>query len=147
MRKLFRFKYEPCNGTCYGYCKALPEELRRLTETGRQDLVSLMVRAHEHLCDNPDFSFGVDRDEDMGIFVSHFRTPDQTEVFADFMFADCVKEVCEKVLEAAIPKVKGACSYGNSGEEDLASEILRLCTDVAFKELQSKPCPCQEGAA
>lgn len=35
MRKLFRFKYEPCNKTCYAYCSKLMKELRTTPEQPR----------------------------------------------------------------------------------------------------------------
>lgn len=28
MRKIFRFKYEPCNNMCYAWCDKLPSLLR-----------------------------------------------------------------------------------------------------------------------
>jgi len=56
MRKLFRFKYEPCNKTCYAYCQRLMTELRALPKVECQELVDAMVKAHNRLCDNPEFS-------------------------------------------------------------------------------------------
>lgn len=49
MRKLFRFKYEPCNKTCYAYCSKLMGELRKLPDGERRDLVASMVEAHNRL--------------------------------------------------------------------------------------------------
>ena len=85
MRKLFRFKYEPCNGDCYAWCDHLPNELMKVSEEERQTIVGLMVEAHNKLCDNPEYSFGVDLDEGTRIFVAHFRTPEATEVFCSMI--------------------------------------------------------------
>ena len=146
MRKLFRFKYEPCNGTCYAWCDVLPTELLKLSPEERQNVVGKMVSAHASLCDNPDYSFGVDLDDKTQVFVAHFRTPGATETFVDTTFSGCVKQVCEKVLGTEIPKTAGQCNYGDNGAEDLGAEILRACTDVVFREKHHNECPCH-GAA
>ena len=142
MRKLFRFKYEPCNKTCYAWCDKLTVELNNMSQAEREEIVSLMVEAHSRLCDNPDYSFGVDVDEKIGVFVAHFRKPESTETFVNSSFAECVREVCEIVLNAEIPKVDGNCNYGDNGAESLGEEILRACTDVAYREKHHRECPC-----
>lgn len=144
MRKIFRFKYEPCAGMCYAWCKALQRELRKMSEVDRQKLVNLMVTAHDQLCDNPEYSFGVDVNEEKGIFAAHFRTPEQTDLFASHDFAECVTEVCNRVLSTEIPAPsEDVCSYGQNGTEDLGNEILKFCADEAFSNLQDAPCSCE----
>lgn len=143
MRKLFRFKYEPCNKTCYAYCSKLMTELRRLPQNEREFLVSNMVEAHNRLCDNPDYSFGVDVDETNNVFVSHFRTPESTDLFSNKKFSDCVKSVCNVVLRTDIPQVKGECNFGDNGAKNLGREILKFCTDVGYAEVLEKHCECK----
>ena len=143
MRKLFRFKYEPCNKTCYAYCSKLMTELRKLSPSERESLVSTMVEAHNKLCDNPEYSFGVDVDEENNIFVSHFRTPKSTDLFSDKEFSDCVKSVCDMVLTTNIPRVNGECNFGDNGAEDLGREILKFCTDVGYAEVLEQHCECK----
>jgi hypothetical protein len=142
MRKLFRFKYESCNKTCYAWCQVLPEELNKLSVQERQDTVNLMVEAHNRLCDNPDYSFGVDMDDATHMFVAHFRTPKSTETYLSDSFGDCVKEVCGQVLKTDIPQVAGNCTFGDNGAEDLGKEILRACVDEVFREEHHQACPC-----
>ena len=143
MRKIFRFKYEKCEGKCYAWCKVLQRELRKMPEDRRQDLVNLMVDAHNQLCDNPEYSFGVDVQEAKGIFVAHFRTPEKTDLFASNSFEECVVEVCKAVLDTKIPAPpEGVCVYGQNGTEDLGNEILKFCKDEAFEKLQDRPCAC-----
>lgn len=142
MRKLFRFKYEPCNGTCYAWCDALPEELNKLTDEDRRLLVFSLVQAHNKLCDNPDFSFGIDRDDNTGMFVAHYRTPEKTDTFLHPSFAESVRVICEVVLLANIPPIAGACNFGDHGSEDLGREILRACTDLVYREEHHQSCPC-----
>lgn len=142
MRKLFRFKYEPCNGTCYAWCDALPEELNKLTEERRKLIVELMVKAHESLCDNEEYSFGIDRQDESGMFVSHFRLPDRTDTYLNSNFEECVTNICNTVLSTPIPQKVGACTFGSNGAEDLGSEILRACIDIAFRKKHHDSCPC-----
>jgi len=147
MRKLFRFKYEPCNGMCYAWCITLTKELRKLSEDDRQNLVDLMVRAHNQLCDNPEYSFGVDVDEENDIFVAHFRTPEKTDLYSDKLFGRCIQKVCDEVLLTDIPQVEGDCVFGDNGAESLGEEILRFCTDEGFKKLQKRHCECKAHVA
>lgn len=147
MRKLFRFKYEPCNKTCYAYCAKLMTELRKLPQHERESLVSNMVEAHNKLCDNPEYSFGVDVDEQNNMFVSHFRRPESTDLFSSREFSQCVMSVCETVLNTDIPKVNGKCTFGDNGAEDLGREILKFCTDVGYAEVLENHCECKAVAA
>jgi len=147
MRKLFRFKYEPCNKTCYAYCSKLMTELRRLPQAEREALVSNMVEAHNRLCDNPEYSFGVDVDEANDIFVAHFRTPASTDLFSSKEFANCVNSVCGTVMATDIPRGTGECNFGDNGAEDLGREILKFCTDVGYAEVMEKHCECKAHAA
>jgi len=146
MRKLFRFKYEPCKGDCYAWCDSLPEELNKLSEEKRKLIVTMMVDAHNKLCDNPDYSFGIDRDDARGMFVAHFRTPASTETFLHGWFSESVQAVCELVLNTEIPQIAGACSYGEHGAEDLGKEILRACTDLVYRKEHHDNCPCTKTA-
>lgn len=147
MRKMFRFKYEPCNGTCYAWCDSLIRQLRDMTEEKRKETVALMVKAHNKLCDNPLYSFGVDMDDNLGIFVAHFRTPDKTDLFSGKTFVEVVEQVCGAVLATEIPALTGACNFGDNGAEDLGREILRFCSDIGFAELQERHCECKAHAA
>ena len=144
MRKLFRFKYEPCNGTCYAYCAILPEELNRLEETERHQVVDKMVTAHNRLCDNPDYSFGVDMDDKSKAFVAHFRKPSETQLLYGPSFKEAVEKVCGTVMETHIPKVDGKCVYGDNGAEDLGREILQACSDPEFLRKHHERCPCSQ---
>ncbi len=147
MRKLFRFKYEPCNGMCYAWCDKLTIELRKLSDQHRQTLVALMVEAHSHLCDNPDYSFGVDVDEINGHFAAHFRTPTTTDLYSGDSFSGVVTRVCREVLGTHVPTVEGECVFGDNGAESLGEEILRFCTEEGFKELQQRHCECKAHVA
>lgn len=144
MRKLFRFKYEPCQGTCYAWCDALPEELNKLNEADKRLIVELMVSAHNKLCDNPEYSFGIDRQDKSGMFVSHFRTPERTDTFLDSSFFSSVQQICSVVLNTDIPQINGQCTFGDHGSEDLGRDILRACSDIVYREQHHTNCPCSK---
>jgi hypothetical protein len=118
-------------------------ELRKLSQNERESLVETMVEAHNKLCDNPEYSFGVDVDEENNIFVSHFRTPKSTDLFSNKEFSDCVKSVCGTVLTTDIPRANGECTFGDNGVEDLGREILKFCTDVGYAEVLAQHCECK----
>lgn len=143
MRKLFRFKYEPCNRTCYAYCQILMRELRKLADKDRQQLVNAMVQAHNHLCDNPEYSFGVDIDEKENIFVGHLRTPKSTDLFSGRDFDSTIYKTCNAVLNTQIPQVKGDCNFGDNGGESLGQEILKFCTDLGYAQIKESHCECK----
>ena len=146
MQKLFRFKYEPCNGMCYAWCDKLTTELLKLTVGNRQALVATMTKAHDRLCDNPNYSFGVDVDAAGTTFVAHFRTPEKTDLYSSKDFVNVVSMVCTEVMKADIPQIKGDCVYGANGAEDLGREILRACEDIAYREEHHNNCPCKHTA-
>jgi hypothetical protein len=147
MRKMFRFKYEPCNGTCYAWCDSLIRRLREMPDEDRRSLVVTMVQAHNRLCDNPAYSFGVDVDDSLRFFVAHFRTPEKTDLYSGMDFAAVVHQVCAAVMNTEIPVLSGACVFGDNGAEDLGREILRHCTDIGFAELEERHCECKAHAA
>lgn len=125
MKKLFRFKYEPCNGTCYAHQPIFFEEMKKLNTEEKTTLVDTIVKAHDQLCDNPEFYFGLDLCEKTGLFIGHFIQPSRTDVFSGNSLRECITEMCEAVIATDIPKVEGLCTFGNNGNENLAQEILR----------------------
>lgn len=145
MRKLFRFKYEPCEGTCYAWCDYLPAVLNKIGSSERQVTVNLMVEAHKALCDSRDYYFGIDM-TDTGIFIAHFKTPEKVNIYSSPDFSQCVEQVCLAVLKEKIGPSTGECIYGNSGQEDLGKEILRACVDTLYREDHHKKCPCHIAA-
>jgi hypothetical protein len=128
MRKLFRFKYEPCNGTCYAPEKIFFRELSELTQASRIEMVDTIVKAHDKLCDNPAYSFGIDLDEDLNVFVGVFVQPGRVDTFAGKTLEECVLKLCTAVINTNIPTQEGQCNFGNAGAENLAEKILAACS-------------------
>jgi hypothetical protein len=127
MKKLFRFKYEPCKGDCYYAEELFQESLRKLDSKQRKELIDLVVKAHDNLCDNPDYSFGLDFCLKTQTFIGHFQQPDRIDVFASKTFHECIIDLCQDVANANIPTNLGNCEYGVNGNENLAEIISRSC--------------------
>lgn len=118
-----------------------------MSEADRRLLVYSMVEAHNKLCDNPEYSFGIDRCDDTGMFVAHLRTPKKTDTYLNNNFRESVSAICGVVMTAEIPKAAGACNFGDHGSEDLGRDILRACTDLIYREEHHQKCPCSKEVA
>lgn len=127
MKKLFRFKYEPCNGTCYAHQPIFFSEMKKLTPLEKETLVAVIVKAHDQMCDNPDYYFGVDFCEDTNVFIGHFTQPNRCDLYTANTLAECVSKMCKDVINTTIPIYKGLCNFGTSGNENLADQILACC--------------------
>ncbi len=127
MKKLFRFKYEPCNGTCYTRDDVFFREMSKIDQVTKERLVDTIVEAHDNLCDNPDYYFGLDLCEESGVFIGHFVQPGRTDIFTGSSLSQCINKICTNVIGTDIPKLYGTCEYGNSGVENLAEQILKAC--------------------
>lgn len=124
MKKLFRFKYEPCNGTCYAHEPIFFKELSGITNERREILVNIIVKAHDKLCDNPEYSFGIDLCEKSGIFIGHFRTPEKIDIYTGHTLEEACLDLCKAVIQTEIPILEGQCTFGDNGTENLAKQIL-----------------------
>lgn len=83
MRKLFRMKYEPCNGQCYAYDEVLNvKNLGVDTETAAE-LLDRIIKIHEPACGNEQLAYTLDYDEETEVFVSGFVHYGALDLFAD----------------------------------------------------------------
>ena len=95
----------------------------------RHSTIDMMVKAHDKLCDNPDYSFGINTNMVQGkpVYAAYFRTPQSTNLFIADTFSEVVQQVCSDVMQADIPQVQGQCTFGQNGQENLAQEIINTC--------------------
>lgn len=125
MKKLFRFKYEPCNGTCYAPEIIFFEEMKKITQDDKIKLTKKIVKAHDQLCDNSDYSFGLDMCEKTNLFIGHFRQPERLDLFTGNTLSECIDDMTNYIIQTNIPKMEGLCVYGDNGPENLAEQILK----------------------
>lgn len=129
MKKLFRFKYEPCSGTCYCPGDKFFEELNKFDEDGKKQLINKIVSAHDSTCDDPNQLFAIDYDENVGVYIGTVFDNGRLDLFSDKSFVslvDALTSFVKKQNEGRASK-SGNCVYGASGIEDLANIILKQC--------------------
>lgn len=128
MKKVFRFQYEPCAGTCYAHEELFTTELRRIPLENLESMVSKIVAAHDSICDDSSQRFGVDYCEVNNIFVGSFINGTRLDLFSNKNFFNLINTLSEHVLSENKNKKKsfGDCIYGLNGNENLAEIILKL---------------------
>lgn len=126
MKKVFRFQYEPCVGTCYQYKDIFQKELGKISKENLKSIVNKIVEAHDSTCDDPSQRFGVDYDENNQLFVGSFINGTKLDLFSDNSFELLINTLTSHVLKENKNKtyVSGQCTYGNNGNENLAEIIL-----------------------
>lgn len=124
MKKLFRFKYEPCNGTCYAPEDVFFSQMKQIQQNEKLKIIEKIVTAHDKMCDNPSYSFGLDMCEKTNLFIGHFNQPDRLDVFTGVTLQECIDDMTSYILKTTIPRVDGFCNYGNHGIENLKQQIL-----------------------
>ena len=127
MKKLFRFKYEPCNGTCYAHQPIFFKEMKKLTLNERTTLVNEIVKAHDNLCDNPNYYFGLDLCQESNVFIGHFVQPDRLDTFSGKTLNECILKMSKHIINTEIPQLEGSCNFGHQGYENLSEQIMQAC--------------------
>ncbi len=70
MRKLFRMKYESCNGQCYADEDVMNIHNLGLDAEGASTFLRRLLAMHEPSCGNPQISFSLDVDDDTVTYVA-----------------------------------------------------------------------------
>ena len=70
MRKLFRMKYESCNGQCYASDDVAQLHLLGLDAEGAATFLRRLLAMHEPSCGNPQISFSLDVDDATSTYVA-----------------------------------------------------------------------------
>lgn len=70
MRKLFRMKYESCNGQCYADEDVMKIHNLGLDVEGAATFLRRLLAMHEPSCGNPQISFSLDVDDDTVTYVA-----------------------------------------------------------------------------
>ena len=115
MRKLFRMKYEPCNGQCYAHDDVLkaadigcsPDEYRKVLDG--------LVAIHERACGNADVWYALDHDDTTGVFVASFGHPEGLELFAGRDPRDVLGRLVDAVRTTCLPPADHTvCHHGTA---------------------------------
>ena len=65
MRKLFRMKYESCNGQCYSHDDVVQIHDLGLDAVGAAEFLRRLLAMHEPSCGNPNISFSLDVEDNL----------------------------------------------------------------------------------
>jgi len=136
MRKIFRMKYEPCNGRCYA-----PDEVLNIKEFSMPlmdaaVLLDRIIKIHEPACGNDNLSYGMDYDEVSGVFIASFIHFGELDLFTSRSGLECMNSLIDGALswyESDTAKEKlssnpgvshSACQHGE--DYDLRRFALRF---------------------
>lgn len=127
MKKIFRFQYEPCTGTCYTGGNDFYQELKKADTNKLNSIINNIVKAHDSTCDDLDQRFGVDYDEENKIFIGTFLNGRRLDMFSDKSFLNLVDTLSNHVLNENKNKLikEEGCVFGINGNENLAELILK----------------------
>jgi hypothetical protein len=129
MKKLIRFKYEKCRGTCYTGPDDKFPELDILPKEELTILIKKVVSAHNSTCDDPNQWFGVDMCEKTNLYVGHFYDGKQMEMFTSTSLVDILNDLSDYILQVNENKkfTYGLCKYGfNTFQENLEAKIMSM---------------------
>lgn len=83
MRKLFRMKYEPCDGRCYAWEDVINMEELGVDVKSAAALLDRIINIHEPACGNENLAYALDYDEDSKVFIASFIHYGSLDLFAD----------------------------------------------------------------
>lgn len=98
MRKLFRMKYEPCNGRCYEYDDVLKIKDFSMSLQDAATLLDRIIAIHEPACGNEHLAYGMDYDEGTGVFVASFQHFGQLDLFTSTDGVECMNKLIDGAL-------------------------------------------------
>jgi len=98
MRKLFRMKYESCNGQCYAWSDVMKIHTLGLDIQGAAVFLRRLLAIHEPSCGNANLAFRLDADEEHGLFVASFQRYGALDLFG----GKTPLEALNKMIDAAL---------------------------------------------
>jgi hypothetical protein len=110
MRKLFRMKYESCNGLCYAYSDVMKIHTLGLNLDGAVTFLNRLLAIHEPSCGNDNLAFRLDADEELEVFVASFQRYGALDLF------------CGKTPLVAMDKMID-CSLAYFASEQFAKDV------------------------
>lgn len=132
MKKIFRFQYEPCLGTCYAPNDQFYDELRMLNPSKMGEIVALVSKAHDLICNDHSMRFGIDQDENTGSYIAHFVTPNRVDLFSSDKFVDVAEQVSQHIIASVAPNQNSldqGCEFSKE-KENLADFIINTVNSL-----------------
>lgn len=98
MRKLFRMKYESCNGQCYSHDDVVQIHDLGLDVVGAAEFLRRLLAMHEPSCGNPNISFSLDVDDVSRTYVAAM----QRYGALDLHVGSTAREALDKLIDGAL---------------------------------------------
>lgn len=98
MRKMFRMKFESCNGECYAYSDVMKIHTLGLDVQGAAAFLRRLLAIHAPACGNAQLQFRLDVDDNLGVFVASFYRYGALDLFA----SKSPREALDKMIDAAL---------------------------------------------
>lgn len=98
MRKLFRMKYESCNGQCYADEDVMKIHSLGLDVEGAATFLRRLLAMHEPSCGNPQISFSLDVDDDSGTYVAAMHRYGALDLYV----GHTALEALDKLIDGAL---------------------------------------------
>ena len=98
MKKIFRMKYEPCNGKCYTAPNTFPLN-PVVTDAEATELLDKVIEMHEFACGNEGLAYGIDLDEEREVFVGSFLHFGNLDLVTSDTAMGCLANLHEVVME------------------------------------------------
>lgn len=98
MRKMFRMKYESCNGECYAYSDVMRIHNLGLDTESAVSFLRRLVEIHKPSCGNANLQFRLDVDDELGVFVASFYHYGSLDLFCDKTPLNALNRMIDAVL-------------------------------------------------
>lgn len=99
MRKMFRMKYESCNGKCYEYSDVMRIRNLGLDVEGAAAFLRRLLKIHEFSCGNAEIAFRLDVDEELDVFVASMYRYGALDLHADKTALGAMNKLIDGALE------------------------------------------------
>lgn len=98
MRKLFRMKYESCNGQCYSYDDVMKIHNLGLDVQGSAAFLDRLLAIHRPSCGNAEIAFSLDLDEQTEVFVASMQRYGALDLYAGRTALDAMNQLIDGAL-------------------------------------------------
>lgn len=125
MRKMFRMKYESCNGECYADIDVMTIRTLGLDAQGSAEFLKRLIAMHAPSCGNDQLAFRLDVSDEHDMFVTSFQRYGSLDLFMDKTAIGAMNKLIDaalkyyksdeyKELVAAQPGLgHGVCHHGS----------------------------------
>lgn len=101
MRKLFRMKYESCNGQCYADEDVMKIHSLGLDVEGAATFLRRLLAMHEPSCGNPQISFSLDVEDENGLQPTYVAAMQRYGAL-DLHVGKTALEALDKLIDGAL---------------------------------------------